>query len=97
MYAVIRNYSGSGASELIDLITSRKEEVESILRSINGFVSWTLISTDGGGATVTVCQDKAGTDESLRVAREWIQKNASDLSVDPPSVSEGPVSLHLSQ
>ena len=96
MYAVIRNYSGSGASDLIDLISGRKEEVESIIGSINGFVSWTMISTDGGGATVTICQDKAGTDESLRVAREWIQKNASDLSVDPPSVSEGPVSLHLS-
>ena len=95
MYAVIRNYSGSGASDLIDLISGRKEEVESILGSINGFVSWTMISTDGGGATVTICQDKAGTDESLRVAREWIQKNATDLNVDPPSVSEGPVSLHL--
>ena len=95
MSADIRNYSGSGASDLIDLISERKEEVESILGSINGFVSWTMISTDGGGATVTICQDKAGTDESLQVAREWIQKNASDLSVDPPSVSEGPVSLHL--
>lgn len=96
MYAVIRSYSGSGASELVDLIAERKAEVESILRSISGFVSWTLINTDGGGATVTVCQDKAGTDESMQVAREWIQKNASDLSVDPPSVSEGSVPLHLS-
>ena len=95
MHAVIRNYSGSGASELIELISGRKEEVESILGSINGFVSWTMISTDGGGCTVTICQDKTGTDESLRVAREWIQNNASDLHVDPPAVSEGPVSLHL--
>jgi len=96
MYAIIRSYSGSGASELIDFIAERKADVESILRSIGGFVSWTLIKTDGGGATVTICQDKAGTDESIRVAREWIQKNASGLSVDPPSVSEGPVSMHLS-
>jgi hypothetical protein len=96
MYAVIRSYSGSGASELVDLIAGRKAEVESILRTIGGFVSWTLINTDTGGATVTVCQDKAGTDQSMRVAREWIQKNASDLSVDPPSVSEGPVPLHIS-
>ena len=96
MYAVIRNYSGSGASKLIELIGGHKEEVESIIGSISGFVSWTLISTDGGGATVTICQDKAGTDESMQRARNWIQENASDLSVDPPSVSEGPVSIHLS-
>ena len=96
MYAVIRNYSGSGATELVELIGERKEEVENIIGSINGFVSWTLISTDGGGATVTICQDKAGTDESIQRARNWIQENASDLSVNPPAVSEGPVSIHLS-
>lgn len=95
MYAVIRSYSGSGASDLIDLIAGRKEEVENILGSIKGFVSWTMIKTEDGGATVTVCQDKAGTDESLRVAREWIQQNASDLNVAPPAVSEGTVALHL--
>ena len=96
MYAVIRSYSGSGASDLIDLIAGRKEEVENILGSINGFVSWTMIKTEDGGATVTVCQDKAGTDESIRVAREWIQQNASDLDVAPPTISEGAVALHLS-
>ena len=96
MHAVIRSYSGSGASDLIDLIAGRKEEVENILGSINGFVSWTMIKTEDGGATVTVCQDKAGTDESIRLAREWIQQNASDLDVAPPAVSEGAVALHLS-
>ena len=96
MYAVIRSYSGSGASELAELINERKEEAESILRPINGFVSWTLINTDSGCATVTVCQEKVGTDESMQVARDWIAENASNLSVDPPSVTEGPVPVHLS-
>ena len=95
MYAVIRSYSGTGASDLVDLIAARQAEVEGILRSITGFVSWTLIKTEDGGATVTVCQDKTGTDESMRVAREWIQDNASDLNVSPPSVSEGSVPLHV--
>ena len=96
MYAVIRSYSGSGASELAELINERKEEAESILRPINGFVSWTLINTDSGCATVTVCQEKAGTDESMQVARDWIAENATNLRVDPPSVTEGPVPVHLS-
>ena len=96
MYAVIRSYSGSGASDLAELISERREEAESILRPITGFVTWTLIITDGGCATVTVCQDKAGTDESMQVARDWIRENASELNVDPPSVSEGPVAIHLS-
>ncbi len=71
-------------------------EVESLIRAVPGFVGYTLIRTGDGGATVTVCQDKAGTDESIRVAREWIQENASDLDTSPPAVSEGPALLNLS-
>ena len=95
MYAVVRTYSGPGADSLFNLLERRKAEVESVIRAVSGFQSYTLIRTDDGGVTVTVCQDKAGTDESMRVARDWIQKNADDLGVSPPSVSEGSVVLHL--
>ena len=97
MYAVVRNYSGQGAKALFDLLKQRKEEVESVMRTVPGLQSYTLISTDDGGATVTVCEDKSGTDESLRIARDWIQQNASDLGTSPPTVTEGPVVVHLSQ
>ena len=95
MHAVIRNYSGSGASELFEMLEQRKSEVEEIIRGVSGFEAYLLIRTDGGGVTVTVCQDKAGTDESLQVARDWIQKNAANLAASPPDVSEGEVVLHL--
>ncbi len=36
MHAVVRNYSGSGASELIDLLEQRLDEVESLIRSVQG-------------------------------------------------------------
>jgi hypothetical protein len=45
---------------------------------------------------VTVCQDKAGTEESMRIAREWIGKNASSLAASPPTVVEGTTILQLS-
>ena len=80
MYAVVRNYSGSGAKELFNLLDDRKEEIESLIRGVSGFVSYTLIRAESGGTSVTVCQDKAGTDESVQIARDWIQQNASDLS-----------------
>ena len=96
MYAVVRSYSGSGVKELFDLLEGRQEEIESLIRSVGGFVSYSLIRTNDGGITVTVCEAKTGTDESVQLAREWIQTNASDLGVNPPSISEGEVSLHLS-
>jgi len=79
-----------------DLLEQRKAEVEDIIRSVSGFQAYTLLRTDDGGVTVTVCQDKAGTDQSLQVARDWIQQNASGLGTSPPAVSEGSVILHLS-
>lgn len=96
MHAVVRNYSGSGAKELFDLLEERKAEVESIMRPVTGLVTYSMIRTDDGGVTVTVCQDKAGTDESIRVAREWIQENASDMGSSPPAVSEGSTLVQIS-
>jgi hypothetical protein len=95
MHAVIRSYSGSGGKELIDLIEGRKAEIESLIRGVDGFVSYSIIRTGDGGATVTVCRDKAGTDQSTQVARDWVRDNASSLGVAAPAVTEGPVSLHF--
>ena len=95
MYAVIRTYSGSGATELFDLLERRKSDVESLMRPIAGFVSYDLVRTAGGGTSVTICQSKSGTDESVRKAREWIAANASDVRASDPAISEGPVLVHL--
>ena len=91
MYAVVRTYSGKGAKELFDVLEKRKTEVESIMRPIKGFVSYTLARSGDGGFSVTVCQAKAGADESVQVAREWVAKNAGNTGVGAPKVSEGPV------
>ena len=95
MYAVVRSYSGAGASELFDLLDQRKAEVESLIRSVSGFVSYSIVRMQGGGFTVTICESKTGTDESMELARNWIFENAPDLGLGPPTVTEGLVSLHL--
>ena len=91
MYAVVRTYSGKGAKELFDVLEKRKAEVDGVMRPVKGFVSYTLARSGDGGFSVTVCQDKAGTDESVQVAREWVAKNAGNTGVGAPNVSEGPV------
>lgn len=96
MHAVIRSYSGSGAKELFELVETRKDEVESVIGVVTGFVSYTAVQTDDGGISVTICQNKAGTDESVEAARNWIAENAADLDTAAPSVSEGSVILQLS-
>ena len=71
MHAVVRNYSGKGAKELFVIIEKNKAEVEKLIRSVKGFVGYSLVRTaDGGGFSVSVYQDKAGADESARGKNE---------------------------
>jgi hypothetical protein len=95
MHAVIRTYSGEGANKLFDIIEKNKEEVEGLIRGVKGFVGYSLVRTSGGGFSVSVYEDKAGTDESNRVARDWVAKNAGNTGVGAPTVSEGTVMLQL--
>lgn len=96
MHAVSRFYSGPGATELFDALAAHKEDVQAQIGSVPGFVSYTLFHSDDGGVSITVCQDKAGTDASLAVARDWIKQNLPNLTVNPPGVSEGEVILNVS-
>ena len=95
MHTVVRSYSGKGAAELFDLLDKRKADVEREMRAVKGFVSYTLVRTSDGGFSVTTCQDKAGVDDSLKRAKDWIQQNAGGTGVGAPKVSEGSVMIHL--
>jgi hypothetical protein len=73
---------------------NRRAEVEELIRGVSGFVSYTPARTGDGGVSVTVCQDKTGTDASIQVAASWIKENIS-MKVAPPTVSEGETILHF--
>jgi hypothetical protein len=89
MYTVVRSYFGKGAKELFDVLEKNKADVEKTMRSVKGFVSYALVRSEDGAFSVTVCNDKAGTDESVEKARDWIAKNAAGIGVASPKLSEG--------
>ena len=95
MYAVVRTYSGPGAAELFDLLGEREEDVKALITGVPGFVSYAAVRDGEGGVTVTVCEDKAGTDESSRRAAEWVKENVS-ATARPPTISEGDTVLQFS-
>jgi hypothetical protein len=94
MYVVVRSYSGQGASELFDLIEQREEDVRELISGVPGFVSYAAFRSGDGGMTVTVCQDKAGTDESSKRAAGWVKENATG-TVSPPATTEGSTILQF--
>jgi hypothetical protein len=62
-----------------------------LVREIPGFVSYfgSADPVSGGQAYVGVFADKAGADESTRVAREWLTENAYTFFAGDPTVAEG--------
>ena len=91
MQATIRRYRGS---ELADLLESRREDVEALISGVSGLHGYFLVRTDEGCASVTVCDDAAGIQESTRLAREWISENAAAVAVAPEELG-GEVIAHI--
>lgn len=92
MYAVVRRYR---SPQLIDELAQNQDAVEALITGIAGFVSYTILRTEDGGITLSVYQDQAGAEESIRQARAWTQANISPVAQSPAEVSQGDVILHL--
>ena len=91
MQAVVREFSGKGAKELFEILETHTTDLQNLMRGIKGFVSYTLVRTSGGGYSITVCKDKAGIDESVKKAKDWIAKNAGETGAAEPKIVEGTV------
>jgi hypothetical protein len=94
MFAVIRHYHfnpGDGA----EIDRRIREEFVPIMKGANGFVRYYWLDTGNGeGASLSVFQDKAGADESVRLAADWVKDNLSKLLTEKPEIIEGPVKAH---
>jgi heme-degrading monooxygenase HmoA len=94
MYAVMRHYTG--ASALADALVQRQQEVTQIINTVPGFRAYYALRTgDGKVATITVCDDQAGTQESSRRAAAWVRENMSGASISPPEIIEGETFLNF--
>ena len=43
MYAVVRTYSGKGATELFDALGQREEDVKALISGVPGFVNYVAL------------------------------------------------------
>jgi hypothetical protein len=93
MYASVRQYTGLGPG-FFEELDRKHGEMEALVKSFPGLVNWYLIRTADGVATVTICQDQAGADASVRLAVDWVKANMSSMP-QPPQVSNGEVLAHV--
>ena len=89
MHGVVRRYRG--ASALTDALAGRSQEVRDLIGGVPGFVAYYAVRSGDELATVTVCEDRAGTRESSRRAAEWVRQNLPGEAAVAPEVVEGEV------
>jgi hypothetical protein len=94
MYSVIRAYTT--VPTLAAELKRRSKDIETVIGSVPGFRSYYLLETHNGATTITVCDDRAGCDESTKRAANWLKQNLPNLLVGPPQVIAGEVTFNFS-
>ncbi len=94
MYAAIRRYQVDPGS-VDELIRRVQTGFVPRIRQVRGFVDYYLLD-DGNGtvASLSVYADRAGEEESVRLAAEFVQQQLADLIPNPPEVTAGEVRIH---
>ncbi|MGW6985534.1 hypothetical protein ACWGE1_39765 [Streptomyces sp. NPDC054932] len=90
MYAAVRRYEGvtdpAEAGRLVD------EGFVPIMRRVPGFVAYYWVDAGGGVMVSTsVFQDRAGADESIERAAQFVRENLAQFLPNPPQVTAGEV------
>ena len=94
MFAVIRHYHFN-PKDGAEIDRRIREEFVPIVKTAKGFVRYYWLDTGNGeGASVSVFKDKAGADESVRLAVDWVKENLSKLLIQKPEIIEGPIKAH---
>ena len=94
MFAVIRHYHFD-PKDGAEIDRRIREEFVPIVKSAKGFVRYYWLDTgDGEGASLSVYKDKAGADESVRLAADYVKEHLSKLLTQKPEIIEGPVKAH---
>jgi heme-degrading monooxygenase HmoA len=93
MYATIRTYSDG--PQFAEQLAARSADIEEVISTVPGFQSYFLVRTQDGCATITVCEDKAGCDESTKRASQWLREHASEIKSTPPKITSGEVLFQI--
>lgn len=93
MFASIRKYNGFPL--LSDELVKHQDEIKAVLRPIRGFHAYYQVKTTDGLVSMTVCADKAGVEESNRVAATWLKDKLPTFATRAPEITVGEVCIQL--
>jgi hypothetical protein len=94
MFAVIRHYhfDKKDSAEVVRLV---RDGFVPLLKKAKGFVRYYWLDTgEGEGASFGVFKDKAGADESVRLAADFVRTNMAKYLREKPEIIEGLITAH---
>lgn len=87
MYVMMNQYEN--ADYLGEMILHRDKEVRELISGVPGFVAYYATRSGDQVTTITVCADEAGTLESTRRMRAWVQRTIGEGRVTTGVVTAG--------
>ena len=94
MHVAVRRYQLDPAS-VDEVMRQVNEGFIPIIKDADGFLAYYALNAGAGEiATVSVFEDQAGAEESIRMAGDWVRQNLAALLPDPPDIIAGEVQAH---
>ena len=96
MYIVVRDYRSEDPNVVAEAV-QRQESLKETIRGIKGVIAYYVVDTGNGGlASITIVEDQAGADESVRVAAAWVRENMAQWAPNAPTIIQGEVAISIS-
>ena len=94
MFAVVRHYHFD-KKDSKEIYRLEQDEFVPLIKKAKGFVRYYWLDTGAGeGASFSVFKDKAGADESVHLAADFVKTKMTKYVVQKPEVIEGPIKAH---
>jgi heme-degrading monooxygenase HmoA len=94
MYGVVRLYKMKSAGDIDKVVDATRSGFLPIVSKAPGYVAYTMaIAADGELVTVGFFTDRAGAEESTRLAADWVRDNVAWSVEGPPKVASGEVRI----
>src|SRR3712207_2014444 len=91
MHVVVRRYQLDPGS-VDEVMRQGNEGFIPLFKDAEGFLAYYALDAGGGEiATISVFEDQAGAEESIRMAADFVQQNLASLLPNPPEVMAGDV------
>ena len=93
MFASIRKYNSAPA--LTDELLKKQDELKSALTAVPGLHAYYLIKTGDGAVSITVCENRTGSEESNRAEATWLKDKLPTFATRPPEITSGELRMQL--